>query len=236
MRESPEFVAPEARQPGETAKQFAKFCFYRDMTPATRSLNGAYRAARAATRPDRPQTGREVAPGTWKRLSQQHDWIGRVRAYEARLDAERRREQEEAIRQMHQRHIQAAQAAQFVCVLPLRILVDHLQRDPEAAKRELGAAKFSRMLKLIAPLLRHLPTAQHAERLARGLETERIRFETLDAEQRESLADLVEADANVADAVAEFMERLTMGRPALPPNDSPALPSLPALADDGEPL
>ena len=70
------------RQPGETAKAFAAFVFYRDLPAADRSVRAALESGRKG-----------AARGThrgWQRWAARYDWRGRAGAADTDLAARRR--------------------------------------------------------------------------------------------------------------------------------------------------
>jgi hypothetical protein len=79
---------PWERLPAESAKAFAAFCAYRDLGPE-RSLNAAY--------------GEGRAPGHWSQWSSEYRWVERATAYDAYLDAERRKVREAKLRALEER-------------------------------------------------------------------------------------------------------------------------------------
>jgi hypothetical protein len=131
--------APWEQQPGESARAFAAFSTYRDLGPR-RSLRAA-----AATFYGRTSASSERQLDKWSRA---FHWIERASAWDRHLDAQARIAQEEARREMVQRHVQEARALQAKALERLRALC------PE----ELGPAD----------LLRYLVEAAKLERLALG--------------------------------------------------------------------
>jgi hypothetical protein len=127
------------QQGGESARAFGAFCAYRDLGPR-RSLRAAaekfYGRAAAAL---------ERQVDKW---SHAFRWVERANAWDRHLDAQARRTQEEARREMVERHVKEARALQAKAVERLRAL------RPE----ELGPAD----------LLRYLVEAAKLERLALG--------------------------------------------------------------------
>jgi hypothetical protein len=131
--------APWEKQAGESARAFGAYCVYRDLGPR-RSLGAAaekfYGRAAAAL---------ERQLDKWSRTFR---WVERAKAWDQHLDAEARRAQEEARREMVERHVKEARTLQGKALERLRSL------RPE----ELGPAD----------LLRYFVEATKLERLALG--------------------------------------------------------------------
>jgi hypothetical protein len=214
-------LKPWERQPGETAAAFHAFCHYRDQPQHDRSLKAAFHQHLATCRQRTPR-GRGQVAGTWRAWVTQHQWVERVDAYSAHLDEQRRRENEEEIRNMNRRHARQAEALQFVASLPIRLLIERVQSGDQKTIGDLKAAGAIKLLKLAATLGRIGPVAQQAERLARGLETEAIRVATQQAELP-TLSDRIAAATDptaVEDKMAELIELLTTGGRELPATDA----------------
>jgi hypothetical protein len=130
---------PWEQQVGESARAFGAFCAYRDLGPR-RSLRAAAQAfyGRAAAALERQLD-------KWSRA---FCWVERAKAWDCHLDAQARQAQEEARREMVERHVKEARGLQAKAVERLRSL------RPE----ELGPAE----------LLRYFVEAAKLERLALG--------------------------------------------------------------------
>lgn len=87
------------RLDGEPAKAFAAFAIYRDLPAAQRSLNAAYTLHQCAAEQIR-------APGFWADWSSSWRWPERAAAYDAHLDAERRRAREAGLRELEIRRLE----------------------------------------------------------------------------------------------------------------------------------
>jgi hypothetical protein len=132
-------AAPWEQQAGESARAFGAFAAYRDL--------GSRRSLRAAAERfyGQASAARERQLDKWSRTFR---WVERANAWDQHLDAEARRVQEEARREMVERHVKEARALQAKAVERLRSL------RPE----ELGPAD----------LLRYFVEAAKLERLALG--------------------------------------------------------------------
>jgi hypothetical protein len=135
----PSSVAPWEQHAGESARAFGAFCVYRDQGPR-RSLRAAAAAFYGHT-----SAARERQFDKWSRV---FHWVARASAWDQHLDAEARQAQEEAQREMTERHVKEARALQGKALERLRAL------RPE----ELGPAD----------VLRYLVEAVKLERLALG--------------------------------------------------------------------
>src|SRR5216684_2052292 len=89
------------QQPGESSRAFGAFCAYRDLGPR-RSLRAA-----AAAFYGRTSAAVERQFDKW---SGAFGWVERASAWDRHLDAEARRAQEEARREMVERHVREARA------------------------------------------------------------------------------------------------------------------------------
>ena len=132
-------LEPWEQQTGESSRAFGAFCVYRDLGPR-RSLRAA-----AAAFYGRTAAATERQVDKWSRT---FSWVERACAWDRHLDAEARRAQEEARREMVERHVREARALQGKALERLRALC------PE----ELGPAD----------LLRYIVEAAKLERLALG--------------------------------------------------------------------
>lgn len=92
---------PWERQEGETPKAFYAFTLYRDMGHE-RSHSKVVQAYSKGKRLD----------ALIQRWSKKHDWVKRTTAYDDYLDAVRRKEQEQAIKDMRDRHTKIAMGLQ----------------------------------------------------------------------------------------------------------------------------
>jgi hypothetical protein len=136
----PETPVPYERQPGESAKAYAAFTAFRDLGPG-RSVLKAYRQ----------ETGKEPArqpSGTWIGWAARWHWHDRAEAWDAELDRQNRAAQEEARRQMGERHAKEAMGLQKKA----------LERLEQLCPAELSAGD----------VLRYFVEAAKLERLARG--------------------------------------------------------------------
>jgi hypothetical protein len=192
-------VSPEPweQQPGESSRAFGAFCAYRDLGPR-RSLRAA---AEAYYRRSSAAVLRQCT--TW---SAAFAWVERAAAWDRHLDAEARRAQEEARREMAERHAREARALQAKAVERLRAL-----RPEELAP---------------ADLLRYLVEAAKLERLALG-EPDAVRRQELTGKGGGplgvsfSLEDAVAAARELEEAERDPVQR---GGGAAPPPGSPEVP------------
>jgi hypothetical protein len=125
---------PWERQPGESSRAFGAFCVYRDLGPR--------RSLRAAAEKYYQRSSLAVLRqcNTW---SSAFRWVERASAWDRHLDAEARRAQEEARRDMAERQAREARALQAKAVERLKVLrpeelgpADVLRYFVEAAKLE----------------------------------------------------------------------------------------------------
>jgi hypothetical protein len=187
--------APWEQLPGESARAFGAFAAYRDLGPR-RSLRAA-----AQTFYGRASAARERQLDKW---SHAFRWVERANAWDRHLDAQARQAQEEARREMVERHVKEARALQAKAVERLRSL------RPE----ELGPAE----------LLRYLVEAAKLERLALG-EPDSVQRQELTgrggAPLQFSLEQTVTAARELEEAERDTLQR--SGSQALP-DRSPEVP------------
>ena len=92
---TPDPVWPAQRWPGESAREFRAYCFYRNLTDG-RSLQKAWRENCKSQRGGggkrgRPRRGGDVVtkcPGAWTALSRRYEWLKRAAAYDRLRDQE----------------------------------------------------------------------------------------------------------------------------------------------------
>ena len=98
---TPDPVWPAQRWPGESAREFRAYCFYRNLTDG-RSLQKAWGENCKSQRGGggkrgRPRRGGDVVtkcPGAWTALSRRYEWLKRAAAYDRLRDQEWRAAQE----------------------------------------------------------------------------------------------------------------------------------------------
>ena len=131
-----ESSAPWEQQAGESARAFGAFCAYRDLGPR-RSLRTAaekyYGRATAAV-------FRQCI--TWSGAFQ---WVERAGAWDRHLDAEARHAQEEARREMAERHVKEARALQSKALERLRTLRPEEMGPADVLRFFVEASKLERL-------------------------------------------------------------------------------------------
>jgi hypothetical protein len=127
---------PWEKQTGESARAFGAFRAYRDLGPC-RSLRAA---AEAFYRRSSAAVLRQLK--TW---SAAFGWVERANAWDRHLDAEARREQETARREMAQRHAQEARALQAKALERLRQLRPEEMGPADVLRFFVEAAKLERL-------------------------------------------------------------------------------------------
>ena len=127
-------MEPYERQPGETAKAFRAFTIYRDMGPG-RSIRNVLKAV------DKPDSYRPVL----ERWSSQNRWVDRAAAWDDYLDQQARQAQVDALKEMYERHIQAAVAMQAKALKRLRGLSPDELSPMQVRLFLIEAAKLERM-------------------------------------------------------------------------------------------
>jgi hypothetical protein len=124
------------QQPGETSRAFGAFCRYRDLGPR-RSLRAAAEAFYGRT-----SAASERQIDKW---SHAFSWVERAGAWDRHLDAEARKAQEEARREMVDRHVREARALQAKALERLRALCPDELGPADLLRYVVEAAKLERL-------------------------------------------------------------------------------------------
>jgi hypothetical protein len=124
------------QQPGESARAFGAFCVYRDLGPR-RSLRAA-----AAAFYGRTSAASERQLDKWSRA---FSWVERASAWDRHLDAEARAAQEQARREMVERHVREARALQAKALERLRALCPEELGPADLLRYIVEAAKLERL-------------------------------------------------------------------------------------------
>ena len=122
------------RQPGESAKAFHAFTFYRDL--------GHERSVSKVAQIYRP--GRNLR-SLMSRWSTKYSWVKRAEAYGDHLDELRRKRNEKEIQVMEKRHITLSMSLQQKAAEKLKDLKGKDMKVPEAIKALVEGAKLERL-------------------------------------------------------------------------------------------
>jgi hypothetical protein len=193
---------PWQRQPGESSRAFAAFQIYRDLPPRERSVFAvaerlSYRISEARRKSRRPPGKLRIWCSRWR-------WVARARAWDEELDRCQRETQQQARRDMAERHARAAVAVLHRALKRLETL------DPETLSP--------------GDVIRWLETAVKIERLGRGEPTESVRSEhvaDLQLQSELAIAGRIMADPRTRDLEFEIL-RLVAARAALSGGSGPA--------------
>jgi hypothetical protein len=128
--------APWEQQAKESARAFGAFCLYRDLGPR-RSLRAA-----AAAFYGRTAAALERQVDKWSRA---YSWVERASAWDRHLDAEARSAQEEARREMVERHVREARALQAKALERLRALCPEELGPADVLRYFIEATKLERL-------------------------------------------------------------------------------------------
>lgn len=109
---------PWERQEGETAKAYAAFSTYRDMSPHERSVLAAYKLAN----PDKAATAKCV-PAHWRGWNTTYDWEARAEAYDKAMIQSAHRDRLEALDNYYRDEIDHGKA---LCELGRTVIDMHL--------------------------------------------------------------------------------------------------------------
>jgi hypothetical protein len=129
-------VSPWQQQPGESARAFGAFAVYRDLGPR-RSLRAA-----AASFYGRISASLERQVDKWSRAFR---WVERANAWDQHLAAEGCKAQEEARREMVDRHVREARALQAKALERLRALCPEELGPTDLLRFIVEAAKLERL-------------------------------------------------------------------------------------------
>lgn len=124
-------VEPWERQPGETSKQYAAFCAYRDIGP-DRSMAKA---------------GEILGkyPGGLEEWSAKNDWVKRAAAWDDEMDRIARKEHLAEIKKMRERHAGIAQRALEKVAEALETIDPAEMKDGDVARLMDTASKLERL-------------------------------------------------------------------------------------------
>lgn len=158
------------RQPTESIEAFHAFAHYRDLAPDTRSVAAAY-TAHSTTCLGRPRE-KKAARG-WEEWSSRHNWVGRMRAYDAQLERQKVKARMKAIAEMEEETARQAANARRILLQPLQALAKSIQKNPELLTADTNAQAM-RLGRLAAESVKALKAAVEIERLSRGVSTQNI--------------------------------------------------------------
>lgn len=154
------------RQPDETARAYDVFRNgYLAQERGKRTLAGAARYAYG----DKGIRDNGAPQGRIREWFKQHAWEDRERFYDAHLDKIAQKIDEQAVRDMHKRHAEAAELVQKTLLAPAMALAHKLQSDPSA--RNLFADDFpvDQLVRLVDRAGRGIDRLGRFERLVRGI-------------------------------------------------------------------
>jgi hypothetical protein len=166
------------RAPKEGDKAFLAFSRYRDMGPATRTLervsidlanerntarrNYGQTAGKGSRKP--PSVSRQVE--LW---SSMHSWRDRVRAWDAEQDRIKRESMTAEIEVMGRRHAQIAMAGLQAVQVPFLAMLHKLREDPRVVE-QLAKNSTEDLVKMVNSSAIWVRQLEQAEREARGVE------------------------------------------------------------------
>lgn len=173
MPDEPDQPTPELweQQPGESSKNYHFFATYRDLGSANRSIGEVARTH-----------GKSAA---WlMKLSGEHRWVNRARAWDYHLDQISREKAEEARREMVDRHATISRRI-------LTTVAQRIQGTPGGPGQKAVQPLDPNTLDA-ADLARLLQVAANLERLSRGVPTEVIETTRSDGGMSPALQILME--------------------------------------------
>lgn len=153
---------PWEMQEGETAEQFRKFCFYRDMQK--RSLQTCANAF-----------GLKNKKST-ELLCRKFNWVDRCSAWDVELDRRVRDSQVAEIADMRKRHINLGVGMQTAVVKELKALVAKI--DEAATQAEKEGKKYHEPVLSVNELIKLSQHGTQIERLSRGEHTDHTKVDS----------------------------------------------------------
>jgi hypothetical protein len=154
---------PWDRLDEESAAAFDAFAIYRGLGPDRSLSRVATELIERGRRSGKSGTVRKHL-GEW---SKRYRWVERVTSYDRQLDRERQARERQERAEMHRRHAQLAEGFLAVLALPVRAIMEKLQRNPDLLG-ELSDEDVSVLLSLAAQASRAVPPVVAVEREARG--------------------------------------------------------------------
>lgn len=176
------------KQPGESAKQFARFEEYRAMGPR-RTLEAVYRA----------ETGRKgVAPGRWRAESARWRWRERAEAWDAAQTARARQAEADALESRRKVWVAQAQGIQSKAVS--RLL--SIPTEEMSFRDVIAAISVGMKLEMLA--------LEQPTEIARQQHAGQVQITSIEA--IDPLAQRVLDDPEAADLACRLLERVTSGQ------------------------
>jgi hypothetical protein len=145
------------QEQGETAKQYAAFCAFRDMDPHERTMDGAYQKYRksAEKTQTKPNDEKAIAPRNWWKWAVDSNWSGRVLEYDrrrARIQLEAKEQEDiKAVKKLARETLEDAKLAARAARIMLTAL---LERFEKATEEDMSGAKLPQMINATSNLLR----------------------------------------------------------------------------------
>ena len=149
---------PWAQYEDEPTKAYALFQFYLSLPRAKRSFKAVDQ--------------HYDLDNTANRQAAKYEWPERTLAWDLERDRLYQIEVIEEMQEMGRRHGRKLDQAIEAITLPLVVLAEEIERNPEGVKDELRDKTLTQQLSMAVKSARGLPNLMAAERLARGLPTE----------------------------------------------------------------
>lgn len=202
--------APKPWEPGSFAshQRFHAFAHVRDLPVAERSTLRALNEHRSRCLQKPPA---RAVNGRWKAWSVEDDWIGRLDAWDAEVDRQRREKFLKAQLDGVERHQRLTAAALNVATVPIRAVLNRLS-DPAF----LASVETVPAWSLLRDSLRSvqiLPALINAERQALGLSQMEL---AIDDRREHAWADRIAMDPQATHLAVELLHTLAMIPPKGP--------------------
>jgi hypothetical protein len=182
----------------ETSKAYAAFKIYRDLEPAKRTINAAWRAASQPKKGEKPKS--DKTPGHFQDWYERHEWAPRAIAYDkyqrqieedARAEAQRENARKWAARVEEQRESEWQMRQQLLEKLDVMLKFPLVEKRIEVRHGE-EIHEFHPANWRLRDVATFMLTASKVGRLATGQETEHILeipWDDLSPEQLQRIAD-----------------------------------------------
>jgi hypothetical protein len=150
---------PWAQKENETPRAYALFMAYLSQPRSNRTQAAVARHYK-------------ITSASVSATASRHGWGLRARKWDEERDRIYQAEVFDRMREMGERHGNKLEKAIDAIALPLEIMADRIQEDPEGVAAQLGEKSITQLHNMAIQSARALPNLMTTERLARGLPTE----------------------------------------------------------------
>lgn len=205
---------PFERLTGESIKGYHAFCHYRDLGPAGRSLDRAWREHKEKCQHEiQPVTKRR--PMSWGNWSARWGWSERAVAFDLHLDRQKRLALEQEQIEAGKRHARALQATQNALLIPIRVALEEAASgaglDMLKAAARANASGLRAAVDQARMAAAHLAELIGMERLVLGLTTSRD--EIRDVPMHDTVAAAIVASPEATHAAVQLLDAIARATP-----------------------